>query len=321
MKKGLDYFSMPCMADERLELIEAELGLEAFGVIVKLYGKIYGQNGYYCHWDSDCALLLAKRLCVDEDFIRSVVSSAIRRGIFDERMYDTFGILTSAEIQCFFLNAAKRRKDLEIEEKYLCISRDLVTSGVRVVKAQNEAEYPRDIRAEEAYGQAVEAADNGTERYIDNVRAEKARVGMHEDNVKEESEGTVKKKCEKNEPDGRECGTDTAGSERNAYGHYGNVMLTDKERAELDKLIPNADEYVDRFSQKLRDRGYRYSNHYKAILDWWRLDSRLPDATSVIPCVGDKSAGADKKTSSFDTRDFFAAAIKKSAVKPSNAAV
>jgi hypothetical protein len=27
MKKGLDYFSMPCMADERLELIEAELGL------------------------------------------------------------------------------------------------------------------------------------------------------------------------------------------------------------------------------------------------------------------------------------------------------
>lgn len=313
MKKGLDYFSMPCMADERIELIEAELGLEAFGVIVKLYGRIYGQNGYYCNWDSDCALLFARRLCVDEVFVQSVVSAAIKRGIFDRNMLDTFGILTSAEIQYFFFNAAKRRKDLEIEDKYLCVDRAAVPSCVRIVKASGEAEEAHEACSYGTIGKAsdvIEGTAKSSGSYVNKIAKGNVRVDTQNGEKAEENDSVTVKDERENVP-GKGFDSDTPLNAKKPYGHYGNVMLTNKERAELDKLIPNAEDYVDRFSQKLRDRGYTYSNHFKAILDWWKIDSRLPVTGAVIACGGIEREKAVSKASSFDTNDFFEAAIKK----------
>ena len=42
MKSGLEYFPLDCNMDDKLELIEAEFGITGFGVVVKLFQKIYG---------------------------------------------------------------------------------------------------------------------------------------------------------------------------------------------------------------------------------------------------------------------------------------
>ena len=56
-KVGLDYFELDCLLNDKIRLIQAEFGLKGFAVIVKLYQKIYGGNGYYCEWNEDILLL------------------------------------------------------------------------------------------------------------------------------------------------------------------------------------------------------------------------------------------------------------------------
>ena len=65
-KSGLEYFPLDVVLDDKFELIEAEFGLTGFAVIVKLFQKIYGGQGYYCEWTNEVALLFAKRI-IDKD--------------------------------------------------------------------------------------------------------------------------------------------------------------------------------------------------------------------------------------------------------------
>ena len=59
---------------------------------------------------------------------------------------------------------------------------------------------------------------------------------------------------------------------KSAYGKYGNVFLTESDHALIRATIPEADAYVDMFSEKLKSRGYTYPDHCEAILRWWDRD-------------------------------------------------
>ncbi len=60
--------------------------------------------------------------------------------------------------------------------------------------------------------------------------------------------------------------------DRKAYGKHKNVFLSDGEYNILKKNIPNADNYINAFSEKLFSKGYRYRDHYAALLSWWDRD-------------------------------------------------
>ena len=89
------------------------------------------------------------------------------------------------------------------------------------------------------------------------------------------------------------------------YGYYGNVLLTDEEYDRIRSTIPNADEYVDKFSRKLHDKGYRYDDHANTILDWWKKDSALPSNNQ-------QATPREESLGSFDTDEFFRLAVRKS---------
>lgn len=77
------------------------------------------------------------------------------------------------------------------------------------------------------------------------------------------------------------------------YGEFENVRLTDSQYERLIKKFPtNYERYIDDLSYYIASKGDKYKSHYAAILSWHR---------------GDKT-----EMSSFDTDDFFAAAIKRS---------
>lgn len=121
LKEGLDYFPLNCQLDDKFELIEAEFGIIGFGVVVKLFQKIYGQNGYYIEWTSEVALLFAKRIGVGGGVVSEIVRASIKRGIFDKGLFNKYGILTSEGIQRRYLEASARRKDSSIKKEYLLI--------------------------------------------------------------------------------------------------------------------------------------------------------------------------------------------------------
>lgn len=64
--------------------------------------------------------------------------------------------------------------------------------------------------------------------------------------------------------------------EKRARGKYGNVFLSDKEYEEIRRVIFNADAYIERFSEKLHVKGYRFESHFDAIMRWWEWDKNLP---------------------------------------------
>ena len=108
-KIGLDYFPLDVNIDDNLELIEAEHGLQGFAIVVKLWQKIYS-NGYYILWNEDSILLFAKKINAELMTVNSVINSCFKRIIFDEKLFNTYKILTSSGIQKRYLTVCSQSK-------------------------------------------------------------------------------------------------------------------------------------------------------------------------------------------------------------------
>lgn len=132
IKNGVDYFPLDVHLDEKFELIEAEFGLTGFAVVVKLLQRIYGQDGYYCEWDDEVALLFGKRIGLGGSAVSEIVSASIRRGLFDQTLYDRYQILTSAGIQKRYFEAVARRKVVNVEAAYLLVEVTQVPQNVHI---------------------------------------------------------------------------------------------------------------------------------------------------------------------------------------------
>ena len=133
MNNGINYFPLNVHLDDTFELIEAEFGLKGFAIVVKLFQKIYGQQGYYCEWTEDVALLFGKNVGLGGDAVSEIVRATIKRGIFDSELYDKYQILTSRGIQERYFEAVSRRKEVEVRKEYLLIKVDQIYKNVRIL--------------------------------------------------------------------------------------------------------------------------------------------------------------------------------------------
>ena len=138
-KKGLESFLLNCHTNDNLAEIEAIYGIKGFAVIVRLWQKIYSEQGYYCEWTERSPLLFLANWFggnsgVDINLIKEVVKTALQNGLFNKSLYDNYRILTSDGIQKRYFDVAKRRKEIEVIEKYLLVSVDNL--GINVCKNQ-----------------------------------------------------------------------------------------------------------------------------------------------------------------------------------------
>lgn len=132
VKKGLDYFPLDVALDTKLNLIKAEFGLLGFGIVIRLFQYIYGENGYYMEWSQDVALMFASKESVGFNAVSEVVNACLKRGIFDQSKFKEFGILTSKGIQERYLEATDRRIGEKICNKYavLNVPKKAVNDGI-----------------------------------------------------------------------------------------------------------------------------------------------------------------------------------------------
>lgn len=125
-KKGLDYFPMDVDAfdSDEFKLIKAEFGSDGLLIVMRLYCKIYKTNGYYYEWGDDQCLLFAVGAGVVPTFVQEVLGGCFRRSIFDKRVFEMFGTLTSAGIQRRYFRAIDDRKlsNIEIKHEILLLS-------------------------------------------------------------------------------------------------------------------------------------------------------------------------------------------------------
>jgi DNA replication protein DnaD len=122
-KEGLDYFPLDVDMDQddKIALIEAKHGLIGFSIVVKLLMKIY-KNSYFYKWSEKEHLLFSSRINVDINSISEVINDCINWGLFDEKNYKNYSILTSKGIQERYVEAISRRKEVVFIEEYLMIN-------------------------------------------------------------------------------------------------------------------------------------------------------------------------------------------------------
>ena len=89
----------------QFKLIEAKFGLIEFAVVVKLRQKIYGGRGCYCEWTKEVALLFSRELGLGGNAVSEIISAALRRGLFDKRLFE----------------AVERQRGLEVQKQYLLV--------------------------------------------------------------------------------------------------------------------------------------------------------------------------------------------------------
>lgn len=120
IKEGLDYFPMDVDVDDKIELIEAKHGIIGFGIIIKLYQRIYKES-YFLNWNEEALLLFSKRINVDINKINDVINDCFRYHLFDKNLHEKYQILTSSGIQKRYLNAVERRKTVNLYKNLIIV--------------------------------------------------------------------------------------------------------------------------------------------------------------------------------------------------------
>lgn len=123
-KKSLDWFKLDVNMDVDVELLEAEYGLKGFAVFIKLLQLIYGSEGYYCKWSDEVELLFSRKIGEGRNFVSEILSAALKRGLFDNALFERYSILTSKGIQKRYFEITSRRVNAEVEKQYLLIEVD-----------------------------------------------------------------------------------------------------------------------------------------------------------------------------------------------------
>ena len=128
MKDGVEYFPLDVdfLQDDKIRLIKAEFGSKGILIVIALLCDIYRTNGYYKVWDKDACLLMADAVgCgVVPENITQVVHGCLRRSIFDDGVFQVFGILTSAGIQRRYIRAVSTRDQITIFKEYWLLNMD-----------------------------------------------------------------------------------------------------------------------------------------------------------------------------------------------------
>jgi len=106
------------LRDKKVRLLRAEFGASSVLFVLYVLGKAYEGDGYFLRWDKDEALIAADELHENPTYISEVLQGCLSRSFFDERVFQVFGVLTSAGIQRRYLRSCEKRDDISIVSEY-----------------------------------------------------------------------------------------------------------------------------------------------------------------------------------------------------------
>jgi hypothetical protein len=135
-KEGIGYFSFDTdffHADKKVKLIKSEFGSKGVTILIYALCAIYSDKGYYAEWGEDDCYLWSEDLGCDcsPNLIGEVINRCVKRGIFDEKVFNASGVLTSHGIQIRFLKAAAKRERIKIIKEYALFDLEELKEGMR----------------------------------------------------------------------------------------------------------------------------------------------------------------------------------------------
>jgi len=133
-KVGVDYFPLDVDIDQddKVAIIEAQHGIKGFGIVVKLLMHIY-KNSYYYEWTEKEQILFSRRVNVNINEVNVIINDCIKWGLFDEKLFKTFKILTSRGVQKRYFEIVKRRQRVEVVKEFLLLDNADINSYSNLV--------------------------------------------------------------------------------------------------------------------------------------------------------------------------------------------
>lgn len=122
-KEGLDYAGWSVNifdGDTKIDkLLEAQ-GWIGFGIYFYLCQMAYKFGGYFYRWSYDDSVTTARRMGggVKSETVNQTVGLCLQIGLFDKRLFDRDGILTSRDIQETFYTALRKRRSKAVIADY-----------------------------------------------------------------------------------------------------------------------------------------------------------------------------------------------------------
>lgn len=109
-KAGLDYFSLDVdfLDDPKIKILKARYGRDGIVLYIYLLCEIYKQ-GYYLQVDDDFEYIISDDLKIDQNKAKQVLNFLLSRSLFDNKLFQSDKVLTSAGIQRRFQLAVKER--------------------------------------------------------------------------------------------------------------------------------------------------------------------------------------------------------------------
>lgn len=128
IKDGVDYFpfDVDFFQDKKIRILKSEFGAKGITVLIALFCEIYRTHGYYLKWDDDDCFIMADAVgcgCTPEH-IKQVVQGCLRRSVFDDRVFQVFGVLTSAGIQRRYIRMFNSRTSITIIKEYWLLNNE-----------------------------------------------------------------------------------------------------------------------------------------------------------------------------------------------------
>ena len=159
-RDGVSYFPLDTdfWQDRKIALIRSEFGVKGVFVALALMSEVYRTGGYYKTWDEEDCLLMSQGIAVGctPQFISEVLHGCVKRSLFDERVFEMFGVLTSVGIQRRFIRMVSKSRDIiPIVKEYWLLNVDdkndvpaaalnkiAFKSVIRTVNPDNRTENP-----------------------------------------------------------------------------------------------------------------------------------------------------------------------------------
>ena len=115
-KDKLDWYQAQCDmfdADKIQKILirfRREQHIEVFGTIHLMLAKVYGDKGYYTHWDVESqALFAAHHGSLTPEYVGEITAACCQQRMFSLNVYEKMDVLTSEAIICNYLGAVKKR--------------------------------------------------------------------------------------------------------------------------------------------------------------------------------------------------------------------
>ncbi len=273
MKKGIGFFPVSCTQSTAEEVLEAEFGAVSTALILALYRKIYGENGFYCEFSWQVQKVIAGKMGMKSEEFECFLQMAFELELFDRNMYETYSILTSTAIQEHFFYAVSRRKPFEFKREYLLLRDDQLPAFLQL--EQKEQNHDVDRNQENA-SRNQENVDRNEEN-VDRIKQTKQYKTKQDDTKQDDTrqDDTRKINTTQNTDNTLPTYPQEPGEDEEAYfGSYGNVRLRFGEYKTLVQRYGEfaVDRYIERLSTYMGTKDRDYPDHANTLLDWMEQD-------------------------------------------------